>query len=210
MNYTSDGIPVLLHDDTIDRTSNGTGKIQELTYEQVRQYDFGEWFPIKKFAGTKIPTFEEFVITCKKLGLKMQIEPKTVDESFLHKLIDITMKHNMQDNAVWNSVSYTGMQRVAAYYDKATLLYTNNNTSELVNLGVGLKNGKNKVCVSCDKSLITAALTQQAHENGLDIWTWETSDTATILDLVEKGIDVIASNMVNASKVVLDNLYATV
>ena len=43
VSFTSDGVPVLLHDASIDRTSDGTGKIAEMTFEQVRQYDFGSW-----------------------------------------------------------------------------------------------------------------------------------------------------------------------
>ena len=41
--FTKDGIGVLLHDDTIDRTSDGSGNIKNLTLAEVRQYDFGSW-----------------------------------------------------------------------------------------------------------------------------------------------------------------------
>ena len=40
--FTKDGIPVLLHDKTVDRTSNGSGKISQLTFEEVRKLDFGD------------------------------------------------------------------------------------------------------------------------------------------------------------------------
>ena len=62
---TSDNIPVLLHDDTIDRTSNGSGAISRMTYATVSQYDFGSW-KNSTFAGTKIPTLEEFLYWCKE------------------------------------------------------------------------------------------------------------------------------------------------
>ena len=41
--FTKDGVPVLLHDEKVDRTSNGKGKIGDLTLEQVRKLDFGSW-----------------------------------------------------------------------------------------------------------------------------------------------------------------------
>ena len=62
---TSDNIPVLLHDSTIDRTSNGSGAISSMTYATVSQYDFGSW-KNSTFAGTKIPTLEEFLYWCKE------------------------------------------------------------------------------------------------------------------------------------------------
>lgn len=40
--FTKDGVPVLLHDKTVDRTSNGSGKLSELTFEDVRKLDFGD------------------------------------------------------------------------------------------------------------------------------------------------------------------------
>jgi glycerophosphoryl diester phosphodiesterase len=55
---TSDDQLVLMHDGTVDRTTNGKGKVRELTFEQIRQLDAGVKFDAK-FAGTRVPTFEE-------------------------------------------------------------------------------------------------------------------------------------------------------
>ena len=76
VSFTSDGVAVLLHDATIDRTSDGTGNISSMTYEYALQYDFGSWFSAE-YAGVKIPTFTEFVTLCKRLGLHPYIELKS-------------------------------------------------------------------------------------------------------------------------------------
>lgn len=55
---TKDGQLVCIHDDTVDRTTNGTGKISDLTLAQVRGLDAGSWFD-PKFAGEKVPTVNE-------------------------------------------------------------------------------------------------------------------------------------------------------
>lgn len=59
-NWTKDGVLVALHNDTIDATSNGTGSVHDMTYEELLQYDFGAWFH-ETYAGTKIPTLEQVV-----------------------------------------------------------------------------------------------------------------------------------------------------
>ena len=41
--FTKDGVPVCLHDGSIDRTSNGSGEVADMTLEELRQYDFGAW-----------------------------------------------------------------------------------------------------------------------------------------------------------------------
>ena len=56
--FTKDHVVVLLHDDKVDRTSNGTGNLYEKTFDEVRALDFGSYMG-EQFAGTKIPTLEE-------------------------------------------------------------------------------------------------------------------------------------------------------
>jgi len=58
---TRDGHLVILHDETVDRTSNGQGKISELTLDEVKQLDAGSWFS-PEFASEKIPTLEETLV----------------------------------------------------------------------------------------------------------------------------------------------------
>ena len=56
--HTKDGVAVIMHDETVDRTTNGKGKVAELTFAEIRSLDAG----VKKnerFAGTTIPTLEE-------------------------------------------------------------------------------------------------------------------------------------------------------
>lgn len=55
---TSDGKLILMHDGTVNRTTNGTGRVREMTFAQIRALDAGVKFD-SKFAGTQVPTFEE-------------------------------------------------------------------------------------------------------------------------------------------------------
>lgn len=57
---TADGVPVLMHDPTLDRTTNGSGPISARNYEQVRALDAGSWFGAE-FIGERVPTLEEFI-----------------------------------------------------------------------------------------------------------------------------------------------------
>lgn len=55
---TKDGHLVCIHDDTVNRTTNGQGKVAELTLEEIRRLDAGSWFD-PKFAGEKVPTIDD-------------------------------------------------------------------------------------------------------------------------------------------------------
>lgn len=73
--YTKDGVCVLNHDGVIDRVSNGTGAIDQLTYAELRQYDYSNGF--SGFAGTPIATADELLALV--AGMKrINIEVKTM------------------------------------------------------------------------------------------------------------------------------------
>jgi glycerophosphoryl diester phosphodiesterase len=73
---TADGQPVLLHDDRLQRTTDGRGKISTLPLEAVRGHDAGAWFG-PCFAGERVPTLEEALMVLAELGVGANIELKT-------------------------------------------------------------------------------------------------------------------------------------
>ena len=54
---TRDGVPVVFHDKTVDRTTDGTGNLSDYTWEELQQLDAGSWFA-PEFAGTRVPSLE--------------------------------------------------------------------------------------------------------------------------------------------------------
>lgn len=74
---TSDGGLVIMHDHTVDRCTDGTGRIEEMTLEQVRSLDAGSRFSAE-FAGQKVPTLSE-AIAALPAPIWLNIHLKTVD-----------------------------------------------------------------------------------------------------------------------------------
>jgi glycerophosphoryl diester phosphodiesterase len=72
---TKDGVPILMHDETLDRTTSGTGNVAERTLAEIRSLDAGAWFG-PPFKGTKVPTLEEAMATMARLGMGFNIEIK--------------------------------------------------------------------------------------------------------------------------------------
>ena len=74
---TKDHVPILFHDDTLERTTNGGDRpVAECTYDEIRALEAGSWFG-ESFAGIKIPTLEEAleVLIEHDLGLNLEIKP---------------------------------------------------------------------------------------------------------------------------------------
>ncbi|WP_274309684.1 glycerophosphodiester phosphodiesterase [Solibacillus daqui] len=76
VHLTKDQHLVVIHDESIDRTSNGTGFVKDLTLAELKTYDFGSWFE-EKFAGEQICTLEEVLDIFKDTKHQINIEIKS-------------------------------------------------------------------------------------------------------------------------------------
>lgn len=75
LQWTKDNVPVVHHDPTIDRTTNGSGKIRAFTLQELKQFDAGRAFD-ESFRGEKIPRFTEVLTWAKENSLTLHIELK--------------------------------------------------------------------------------------------------------------------------------------
>jgi glycerophosphoryl diester phosphodiesterase len=70
-----DGVPVLMHDDTLDRTTAGQGPVAARTSGELGRLDAGSWFD-PRFAGETVPTLAQCLAECRRLGLGLDLEIK--------------------------------------------------------------------------------------------------------------------------------------
>ncbi|OZU90037.1 glycerophosphodiester phosphodiesterase [Virgibacillus indicus] len=85
---TKDNIPVLIHDEQVKRTTNGTGYIKDLTFEQLRQLDAGSWFS-GEFTGTQIISLDELLqwVKDKPLCLNIELKNNKIDYKHLESIV---------------------------------------------------------------------------------------------------------------------------
>lgn len=74
VHLSADGVPVIIHDDTVDRTTNGRGAVSALACARLRRLDAGAWFS-SRFRGERIPTLEEALECARgRCGLNLEIK----------------------------------------------------------------------------------------------------------------------------------------
>ncbi|XP_029358083.1 glycerophosphodiester phosphodiesterase 1 isoform X2 [Echeneis naucrates] len=77
LEFSADGVPILMHDETVDRTTNGTGPLSQMRFSDLRKLDASAKHRLReKFVGEKIPTLEEAVEECIKLQLTIYFDVK--------------------------------------------------------------------------------------------------------------------------------------
>lgn len=174
ISFTKDNVPVLLHDETIDRTSNGTGPVNSYTYNELLAFDFGKWFNTK-YEWTRIPTLEEFIKWCKYTGVHPYLELKyngTTEEN-INQVVNLVKKYGMLKNCTFISAEITFLQLIKDICPFARIgLTCEVLTSEMVNNVKALKTGTNDVFTT----VYTYNLTEQNVNDcmnadiGLEMW----------------------------------------
>ncbi|MFD1863218.1 glycerophosphodiester phosphodiesterase [Planococcus chinensis] len=92
---TKDGELVVIHDTTVDRTTDGTGKVKSLTFEEIRQLDAGSWFS-EAYAGEQVPTFDEVLDAFRgKVGILIELKAPELYPGIEKKVADALVERNM-------------------------------------------------------------------------------------------------------------------
>ncbi len=120
LQITKDDQVIVLHDDCVDRTSNGTGKAIDLSYEEISQFDAGFHFKDEKGnssfrdKGVKIPLFEEVL---KQLpNTYLNIELKGNNPTLVQKTVPLITKYNAEDKIIIGSANYFQNKRVQRHF----------------------------------------------------------------------------------------------
>jgi glycerophosphoryl diester phosphodiesterase len=101
---TVDGQVIVIHDATVDRTTNGAGKVASYTLDAIRKLDAGTWFD-QKFVGTQVPLLEEVFETVGKDRL-INIELtnySTPRDGLTTKVCELIQRHNNQEQIIFSS-----------------------------------------------------------------------------------------------------------
>lgn len=110
---TRDGQIVVCHDETIDRTSNGTGYIKDYSLKELRQFNFNKTHP--EIEHVDIPTMKEVFELLGPTGLTINIELKTglFDyDGIEQKIIDLTHEMNFENRVIYSSFNHYSIERI--------------------------------------------------------------------------------------------------
>lgn len=182
--YTSDGVPVLLHDETINRTARNadgstiseTINIADITYAQAIEYDFGVWKG-SNFAGQKILTFVEFVKLCAAYELHPIVELKGgVTTERAKTLYQTAISCGMKGRIAWIGDPGGGVLEALTEVDPAVDFYwLTSLTSANVTSAIGYKTSANRIHMDVyvtQSSTLDQQLLDQATEAGVEIAVW--------------------------------------
>lgn len=109
---TRDGRMVILHDDTVDHTTDGIGRISEKSFAEVRELDAGGWFG-EAFRGTRIPTLEEvFEAVGSKIYVNVEIKAEAPNSDGIENAVaDCIRRFGLERSVIVSSFNPLTLRR---------------------------------------------------------------------------------------------------
>lgn len=193
---TKDGVLVSCHDSTLDRVSDGSGKIYDHTYEELLHLDFGAKHG-EKFKGLKIPTFEE--ILQKFAGrVIMNIHVKIWDKNFedpkIEQIVSLIRKYDCEKHIYFMTTSDDIIRRVMEYAPdlKICVGWDGNKTDPMSIVDRAIALGAYKVQLF--KPYFNQESINKAHAHGILCNVFYADDPEEARRYLEMGIDTVLTN----------------
>ncbi|WP_298040257.1 glycerophosphodiester phosphodiesterase family protein [uncultured Microbacterium sp.] len=186
---SADGIPMVIHDATVDRTTDGTGAVGEMTAHELRALDAGSWFS-EEFRATRIPTLAEALAQAATQGQDVLIEYKGAwKRSDIRTTMRLIADAGLERRVIAQSFSRRTVANIAAVAPDMPLGWL---THELDALAVhtALSIGADAV----NPAAATIESVALAHRAGLGVFVWTHDEDAAWEAYTQMGVDGIITN----------------
>jgi len=184
---TSDGKFVIMHDLTVDRTTDGTGTIVSQTLAQLKLLDAGSWYS-SQYTGQRIPSMEEMITNTLPTVIPF-IEAKAGSAS---AYVTEFQRLHVVTNIIFQSFDWNFLAQVHALEPNLRLCALGSGTLTAASLTSITNSGARMV--SWAGANVTASEVALAHDIGLTLFVWTINSGAQITNFINLGVDGIVSD----------------
>ena len=192
VHLSKDDEVIVIHDNTVNRTTNGRGRVKDLSLEELKELDAGRWFA-RSFAGQRIPTLEE-VLQLPVNSAKINIELKgNLKEYPLlpQKVVAVIQKCNAQKRSVITSFN-------TEYLEKINALAPVLEIGEIHYMHFPHKWNSNVKKYASEINplwfFVTRSFVTKAHSRGIRVHPWTINNRFVVSRLLGLGIDGMITN----------------
>ena len=177
---TSDRQVVVIHDETVDRTTNGTGEVRDYALAELRALDAG--------FGERVPTLEEVIDTVRgKAILQVELKGKDVEDS----VVQILKESGMVEEVVLTSFRHSAVKRAKDLESRLRtgVLFV---CSPINPTSLAHEAKANNLHPNVE--YVDAALVHSAHREGLGVYVWNADTEEKAKEMLKLGVDGIGTN----------------
>ncbi len=184
---TRDGAVIVLHDETVDRTTDGHGAVADLTLEEIKRLDAGAKFN-PAFSGERIPTLDEvFQAVRGKLALNIEIKEGAVER----QVCEMMRSNQGLASSMVSSFEWKALEKVRAIEAEIRIgLLAEKNRDLLLDAASAM----HAYSINPRFDMIDADFCARAHARGLQVLVWTVDVPQAMQILIAAGVDGIMTN----------------
>jgi glycerophosphoryl diester phosphodiesterase len=201
LRQTKDSIPVVLHDEDVERTTNGTGNVKNFTFDELQKLDAGSWFD-EKFSDEKIPSLQEVIDLLDDTTLII-IELKEGNETYPgieERVVQLIKQNEIESQAILKSFDSNVLERLRIIEPDIPLLYVY--ALRIPWLGMIIDRGVTFDSVydldveylQPHRFFLSESFVEDAQSRGFKIISWGVNSTEAINESLEYGVDGIETD----------------
>lgn len=192
VSLTKDREVAIMHDDTIDRTTNGKGNIEDKTLAELKELDAGSWFsPV--FKGEQVPTLGEVLEFAKdKICVNIEIKSYTVEKrsqtGIEAKVVELIKKYDMKEHVLVSSFSQEALRRIKVIDPSVP--------TALLIVSDGIFNSQTSMAKKVNSDAINELYNftrgseiEKSQKNNLKVNVWTINDPHAMSELIDKKVD---------------------
>lgn len=192
---SADGQVVVIHDETVDRTTGLHGKVMDFTAAELAAMDAGE--------GAGIPTLDQVLALLAPTGMRVNIELKNSNEYYPgleQAVLDVVDAHDMAERVVYSSFNHVSLAMLRPLTSSPIGVLTGDVTFEPWNYAPTFRA---TALHPHFRMLAIPHYVEQAHEAGLSVHPWTVDAEEDLAWMARLGVDVVISNIPDRALAVL-------
>jgi glycerophosphoryl diester phosphodiesterase len=205
LHVTRDGRFVAIHDDTVERTTNGSGDVRNFTLDELREVDAGMWFD-RTFMGERIPTLEEVLEFSRVHDVVFYLELKYAAVWGMdHALVAALQKAQSAPRTIvisFDPATLTPLRRLDPSI--MTGLLVEDAKPDCIQSAIDL--GARQLCPKV--SSVTPELVEKAHRSDLQVVTWTANTLADMRAMMAAGVDGIMTDFPDRLRALIEDSMA--
>ena len=187
---SADGVPVLMHDPTVDRTTDGSGEVSHLTLAELRRLDAGPRRFEGRFRGEKIPTLAEALDVARARALLViEVKQPEIEEALLKVVRDLDALDGCVVHSFFPQV-VAKVRQIEPRLPAALLTGAQNDWGKFFAFALSL----NAQGVSVLHSAVDAAVARRARLRKMTLSTWTANEAEDMRRLLDCGVDAITTD----------------
>ena len=189
VHFTQDNHIVVIHDDTVDRTTSGAGPVTSHTLAALKALDAGSWFD-RKFSGERIPTLSE-IFRRYEGRVHIHTEIKGHSAQLSERTVQLVREHGMAKQVMITSFQRARLEETRAH---APGLQTGWLVPEATDVVIAQARAMGLTQLCPKAGTITPALVQRLHAGGFVVRAWGVATEDLMRQVVKAGADGMTVN----------------